>query len=526
MNNITIYIGDDLLDVSPKTKVALTYQTGGVGDIRSRTVSRTNSFQVDKTENNVRIFGFASDVKSSTVIPYRRINSRILIDGLQVLSGYAYLKETSDTFEISIYETVIDFYTRIDGLTLRDLDFGDTPITWNAAYIDSTRNATSGIVSPVIQYGQIDSTLANAEIGDIYLPSVYLHTIIAAIFDNAGYTISGDILTDENYLSVIMPYSWNDWPGTSFTMAMIMPEVSQVDTIKNFLMMFGLILVENNGDIQIKSFEFILTNVADAYDWTEKRHTGVADKITYIFPGYAQKNYFRWADVTSREDASFTYSNSGFLEIDNENISTETEIFTSEFGIGEDGFDGNSSLDVVNGCVIPVWTSIPTNYPETEPFDEEPVARLALVRARVSGEPAFLYDGNSRTDYLVGYFSNQSPTNKTLRWDDADASTDGLLSVNYDKLQATISRAKMLERFYNLSLVDVSSLVIYNLIYDDGDYFYIHKIDNFVTGKLTKVILLKIEGYEIDHDPVTYMLTPGTGEVIFEGFRPLVSILT
>ena len=527
MNNIFIYIGDDILDVSPKTVVALTYQTGGVGDIRGRTISRTNGFNVDKTENNIRIFGHANEIKSSSLIPYRRIVCRILIDGIQVLKGYAYIKETKETFNVSVYENVIDFYSRIDGLTLRDIDFGDTGITWNASYIDSVRAATSGFVSPVIQYGQIDASLANAEIGSVYLPSVYFHTIVTALFTNAGYTISGDILTDDNYLNLIVPYSYNDWPGTSITMNLVMPDVKQHDFIKNFLMMFGLILVENNGDIEIKSFESLLTNRADSYDWTEKRNTAISDKIEYIFGGYAQKNYFSWADVISREDASFTYTNNGFLEIDNENIDAESDIFSSVFGIGEDGFDANNAADVINGCTIPVWTSgIPTAYPETQPFDEEPVARLALVRTRVSGEPAVLFNSNSRTDYLVGYFSNLSPTFKTLRWDDASASTEGLISIYYNKLQSSISRAKMIERYYSLSLVDIATIRMYNLVYDDSDYFYIHKIDNFVVGKLTKVILFKIEGYPIAHDPITYSLLPGVGEVIFTGLRPSVFVLS
>lgn len=482
---IFIYINDRLLDLSEKTSIAFTYQTGGIGDIRSRFVSHTNEFQVDKSENNTKIFGYADNIKTTSEIPYRRATAKILIDGLQVIKGFAFLRESSKTFRISVFETVIDFFSLIEGVPLSELDFGDAPVSWDAAYIDSIRAAVSGLVAPVIQYGQIDPTLVNAEIGDVYLPSIYYKTIIDAIFDNAGYTKTGDVFTDTKYSKLILPYSKSSWPGLAFTMDQIMPDLTQDEFIKHFSMAFGAIFKESGGEITVKLFEEIINDRVNSVDWTSKRATNLLDRIVYGFANYGQNNNFR------NEDAE----GAAALVIDNENLDLNVDIYTSPFtGVYADEFIANDNGDIVNGAIVPVWYRAgwvpPTQYPPDEDFFTNPVPRLLQVRNRIAPEPAILFDGNSRTDYLVGNY-NSNFGNASSAWT-SGGSGIGFLDIYYVSLQDRISRAKTIERFYNLTLLDIAQLDLFRLVYDDGAYYFINKIVNFIPGKVTKVELFKV----------------------------------
>ena len=482
---ILIYIDDLLLDLSVKTSVSFTYQTGGIGDIRSRFVSHTNEFRVDKTETNTKIFGYADNVKSTSDIPYRKSTCKILINGLQVIKGYAFLRETTDTFRVSVFETTVDFFSVIEGIPLSQLDFNDSPVTWSATYIDGRRASTSNLVAPAIQYGQLDPTLVNAEIGDVYLPSVYYHTIISAIFENAGYTKTGDVFSLPKYTSLILAYSKETWPGTTFTMDEIMPEdITQDEFIKHFSMAFGAIFRERDGVITVKLFEEIINDRLNAQDWTAKRATNIADRIVYGFSNYGQNNNFRNADVNGA---------TGVLLIDNENLELNVDIYESPFArVYADSFIANDNGDIVNGAIIPVWFRAgwtpPTLYPPDEDFFNEPIPRILAVRARIAPEPAILYDGNSRTDYLVGSYDSAFG-NVSVAW---QADGRGFLEIYYASLQDRISRAKTIERYYNLSLLDIAQLDLFKLVYDDGAYYFINRIVNFVPGKVTKVELFKV----------------------------------
>ena len=65
-----IIVNDIVLDMYPNTIVAQTLKANEVGNIKTRNVSYTNSFQIPSTENNDRVFEYANNLNSETTIPY------------------------------------------------------------------------------------------------------------------------------------------------------------------------------------------------------------------------------------------------------------------------------------------------------------------------------------------------------------------------------------------------------------------------------------------------------------------------
>lgn len=499
--NIFIYIDDQLLDLDESTSVAFTFQSAILGDIRSRQVSHTNNFTVPKTFNNQKIYDFAHVVKADSLTPYRRQDARVVMDGLTMITGVSFLKETSKGYNISIFENAIDFYDTIKDLTLSQLDFGDSPITWDGAYIDSVRAATSGLVAPAINYGQIDPSLVNAEIGDFYPPSIYYRDVLEEIFTDAGYTISFSSSITSKLDEMIIAYSRSDWQGDTFTMNEILPDMKQEDFVKHFLMHFGQILLINGTEITTLGFEDILTNLIEAEDWTDKRvknedEKNEDEKITYGSE-YAQNNYFKFFD----DDFDVFRGN---IEVDNDNLEPESDIYESIFGVSDsmlggsnvDSFDANDADDLVYGAVITLWDNVANA--DSYDFDTEPRPIVLLIRNKVAAEPAILYNGNSRTDYKVAYWASLSAESaglpdKSMRWRNSGADASAFLDNYYPQFEESLNRAKTIERFYYLNLLDIAELDLTKLIFDDGVYYYINKIFNFVPGKVTKLELFKVK---------------------------------
>lgn len=494
MNKLQIYIGGKLIDLSKNTLVSFTYQSAVLGDIRSRQVSHTNNFKVPKSPINKRVYDFAHVVTANSLAPYRRQTALVLLNGLVMLQGVSFLQEASDNYSISIFEDVIDFYDAIKDLSLNDLDFGDSPITWDAAYIDSRRAAVSGLVAPAINYGQINSALVNAEIGDFYPPSIYYKDVLEEIFSDAGYTITfpANVLTKLD--KMIIAYSRSDWQGDTFTMNDILPEMSQTDFVKHYLMHFGQVLTYEGSAITSLGFEEILTNKVDAIDWTLKRAKTDNEKITFGVE-YAQNNYFRYFDDTFNQYR-------GNLVVDNTNLNASMNIYESIFGItdSESGlqsneFRANDNNDLVYGATVNIWDSPATAI--SYEFDEEPRPIVLLIRDKIAAEPAILYDGNSRSDYKVGYWLNRAAdqtglTDESMRWRGVAPETTAFLDVHYPAFESSLNRAKTIDRSYYLTMLDIATLDLTKLIFDENVYYYINKIPSFVPGRITKVQLFKV----------------------------------
>src|SRR6185369_16155767 len=134
-----IYVEEQLIDLDPKTIIALTLQAGDFasGDIMTRKASYTNQIKVPASPTNIRIFEYANNPKSGSTFPYLKKSITIYANGIRILEGITVIKSFDTFFNLQIYSIPKDLSFRIANLYLSDLDFGDSPITWNAAFMDS-----------------------------------------------------------------------------------------------------------------------------------------------------------------------------------------------------------------------------------------------------------------------------------------------------------------------------------------------------------------------------------------------------
>jgi len=203
-----IFVNDDLLDLYPNTVVALTVQKIDVAAISRRSLSFTNSIRCPWTNTNRLIFGYADNEMSDTSIPYTSLNCKIVQNGVEIIASAKIIisSSESDSFNIVIYENLIDLIDSIRNKVISDIN----PIassSWLAPAIDTNRLNTSGIVSVILNWGKSGTIYQY----DYFLPCFYYHTFITSILESTGLTLSGAILTDSDFLKLVIPY-----PGEKF----------------------------------------------------------------------------------------------------------------------------------------------------------------------------------------------------------------------------------------------------------------------------------------------------------------------
>lgn len=155
MTENLVYIDDQLIDLKPGTKIVYTYQNTLIGSLTTRRVSYTNSIPVPFTEINDRTFTFKRNEKAKQQFVSQR--ARLVQNGREIVSnGLAIVNRVNGNYELSIYDGISTFFESLGDSKIDELYSIDTNlITWDAAKIDDKRDSTTGIVSPVISYGQL-----------------------------------------------------------------------------------------------------------------------------------------------------------------------------------------------------------------------------------------------------------------------------------------------------------------------------------------------------------------------------------
>lgn len=205
-----LYINNSLIDLYPDTVIAQTLQAFEIGQLGSVRTNYTNRIRIPKTGNNRRALGFSDDSKSSTSFPYTSYSARYVENGIEIIrNGSVVLKETTESFLLTIFSGPVGFFDFIETKKLWDLDTTDINTGWSDTVREGRRNATTGMVAPLVDDGVITHDGVTPAIihtgGSNKHPWIYYHTVIDKIFETAGYEKEGDIFSDDKYLKLALP---------------------------------------------------------------------------------------------------------------------------------------------------------------------------------------------------------------------------------------------------------------------------------------------------------------------------------
>lgn len=207
---VELIVNGETLELDYKTNIKYTKQISDIFDIAKSNASYTNSFSVPKTPNNTRIFQGLGLVGSTSQIPYQKVTVTIKENGFDVIrNGWLDIKETTDVYKLNVIDGVIDFFKDIENINIGDLDLSEIDHNKTLqAVIDSFSNENYTYI--IGDYnGKIltDNGFINA---DYLVPSARYKYLLEKIFSSFGWTWSGSIFNNEDYLK-----SWVTYPKST-----------------------------------------------------------------------------------------------------------------------------------------------------------------------------------------------------------------------------------------------------------------------------------------------------------------------
>lgn len=214
-----LYIDDVLVDLSPDTVIALTFQLADIGDISLRLANFSNVFKLPKTPTNTKVCGFIDNIKSQSTFPYVEHKARLIQNGTPTIkNGVAVIKNTTDSFNIVVYSGIYSFFNSIVDKDITELDyteFEDATGNWSRDLADAYRMNTDGVILPVMQYGFNLRNVAGVifacdTLAQASPPCFYYHTVISKIFSSVGFTKVGNIFAEDRLLKLVMPAGSED----------------------------------------------------------------------------------------------------------------------------------------------------------------------------------------------------------------------------------------------------------------------------------------------------------------------------
>lgn len=187
--------------------IALSFAVNNLAELKDRQAYSTNNFKIPNTAENRIACGFPGDSNIIGIQPYRKNIAKIVQNGIEIVpNGIAVITGSDEFISVQVLSGIIGFFDTIDGKDISDLDLSQYEHQWELFVVHNSQSRTSGYIYPVIDYGAVpeEGNVINVK---QMRPATFLHTIIDKIITEAGYTYSGDIFSDPQYLKEIIPFT-------------------------------------------------------------------------------------------------------------------------------------------------------------------------------------------------------------------------------------------------------------------------------------------------------------------------------
>jgi len=201
MEILTLKINGVDLDLYPDEKVVQTFSLFNINDITARRSEYSNAFKVPKTTNNLQIIDYSHYVNNTTNFPFKKVKGEIYINGFLFKKCFVEIESIDNDITLRFYSGNIGFYELIKQKNLKDIDINNNPsliIIWNLFNVLASRNATTGVFFPLVDYNGMADTGNTVDVRRL-LPAYYKLSLIEAMCIDAGYTLvnelEGDALT-------------------------------------------------------------------------------------------------------------------------------------------------------------------------------------------------------------------------------------------------------------------------------------------------------------------------------------------
>lgn len=470
-----LYLNGMKVEIPPKA-VALNLQVNDLGELKDRQSDYTNRFKLNLTPQNLEVLEHLGIVGNQSTVPYRNITAKWIVDGVELIpSGFAVVKAVTEKDEIShydvhVYNNNIDFFSAIEGKSIRDLDWSDINHQIDYITMIESLDGSKDYIYAVAGYTGKVPVADNFDL-QYMLPSVFWHAVWSRIWSEAGFTFSGDVFSTNDWNDIIVGATSFDQGQTNFLMKdfrTILPDISQKQFIKEALWRFGLMFKKDRHDnhYTFKYIKDVLKDKAGAEKYSDKFVS--ISKTGFRLGKYVKQNWFRFSETTDG-----TTNQDGSIDVDIDNLSGSKDLMKSVF-------QANVTITPFDYVEVPVF-EIDTENNDVKITEQKPwIARLN-----------YLSDSNQYKDEngTLQTYGGDKPFAQFI-----DLSFRRSVYFFYREIREVISKASVREAYLKLNALDVYQFDFLKLLYIKqlGAYFYANKIKNYRSDTVTKVELVEI----------------------------------
>jgi len=193
-NVLNITIEDQDLDLFPGEIFTLTLQATDFINLTGTKTDFSKTIEVPTTANNNRIFGLTDKIFSQSVQPYRRLKTKVIQNGTEIIPAGTCIVESSEEtiYKITIYGGALSVSDILKEVSLQNLNLSSFDFDYTLANAVILAGNDSGVVWGVMSYPErVNPIFINSlDIRFSYF-GVYLRTLLDTVADQVGIEILG-----------------------------------------------------------------------------------------------------------------------------------------------------------------------------------------------------------------------------------------------------------------------------------------------------------------------------------------------
>jgi len=537
---VEVFINGERLQLN--SEIVQTFQLNSIADIESRQTSYTNKFKIPKTPKNVLICNYLditgkkyNNNINSGQFPYDLPKVQLIENGIEILSnGYASIIDSiPGYYNMVIYGAEKSFYEKLKGVTLQDtfpdlnFDFTKANINANISNNNIFTFEYSGYHADMTAEIYDWNDIQNGAVPEVYIevkkmtPLFFVKDLFENIFAYAGYSLDYNLLSELNFTELLMsaqkgvelleiPY------GSTFNLRILVSQMLAVDFIKEIMYRFGLLMRvdEINKVVTFKNIDEILNS--EPLDFSNKFDSKIKEQTKGNYALENNLNYLE--DILNVGESSIQEENElqGQIFVNNSNLTAKKTLVSSKFKKPlKDGIlTGSAQVYYTGGMYYPVSNTLSLKL-ETLNIREYELIQQGQggigTPDKLHGIPPVLCYRkfyNLPFKYTLQVSPADPGTWTTYQKNDfyhcqyANETSSSLLNISFQTYLDTyyLLFVKLLQNYKKINVfLNLNSLDIYNLdlfkpihIKQLGANFYINKVINYQTGKLTEVELIQI----------------------------------
>lgn len=274
------------------------------------------------------------------------------------------------------------------------------------------------------------------------------------------------------------------WYGYDIDFAVNLPKILQIDFLKAIMQQYGLLYqVDLSGKYEFRTIESVLNGDAGTIDLTSKFSEETSE--TYMIGNIGQKNKFTYQYNPADRNGSGYADHETFIDIDNINI--ENSLIDSIIESAGDHYFWNNFRKIASYNTFENTESdelLPAVWRRSSNADKLKTVLLNYT----NGMEIDFYDsdvhiyGSSYTIWNIPHARFEK-----LWWSE-------IVDNYYQKYIALISKPVVKKVKILFNPVDIYFLDMFKIVYIEKyqSFFYLNKVNNFMSGKITECEIVKI----------------------------------